>query len=39
MSLTTEKITALPSDYLVLILEHMFSEFDHALYYSVAHND
>lgn len=37
MGLTTEEMTALPAEYLVLILEYIFSEFDHALYCSVAH--
>lgn len=37
MGLTTEEMTALPAEYLVLILEYIFSPFDHALYCSDAH--
>lgn len=37
MGLTTEEMIALPAEYLVLIFEYIFSEFDHALYCSVAH--
>lgn len=37
MGLTMEEMTVLPAELLVLILEYIFSEFDHALYYSVVH--
>lgn len=37
MGLTTQEMTAQPAEYLVLILEYIFSEFDRALYCSVAH--